>query len=129
MRSCYRRVILSVIQSTILLLISSSFSGQNFSSTLSGIVVDAESRAPLSGALIKSASNTKGDKTTITDSLGMFRLNLPPGRHSISIEFMGYDSKTINDILIGTGSEVSVMIMLTERARQIGVAYIVMSHS
>lgn len=124
MRSCYRRVILSVIQSTILLLISSSFSGQNFSSTLSGIVVDAESRAPLSGALIKSASNTKGDKTTITDSLGMFRLNLPPGRHSISIEFMRYDSKTINDILIGTGSEVSVMIMLTERARQIGEAYI-----
>ena len=115
MRSCYRRVILSVIQSTILLLISSSFSGQNFSSTLSGIVVDAESRAPLSGALIKSASNTKGDKTTITDSRGMFRLNLPPGRHSISIEFMGYDSKTINDILIGTGSEVSVMIMLTEK--------------
>lgn len=124
MRSCYKRVILYAIQLTILLLISFSFYGQTFSSLLTGMVTDSESRVPLSGALIKLASHTNGDKTTVTDSLGRFRLNLPPGRHTISIEYMGYDSKSVNDILIGTGSEVSVVIMLTERARQIGEAYI-----
>ena len=75
----------------ILTILTSLFSiGQG---TISGTVVDAETRQPLEGASVFAQNTTKG---TMTDKEGAFRLYLEKGGYEINITFTGYVSKTIN---------------------------------
>lgn len=61
--------------------------------TISGTVVDAETKQPLDGASVFAQNTTKG---TITDKEGNFRLRLEKGGYEINITFTGYISRTIN---------------------------------
>lgn len=61
--------------------------------TISGTVVDAETKLPLEGASVFAQNTTKG---TMTDKQGAFRLHLEKGGYEINITFTGYISKTIN---------------------------------
>lgn len=61
--------------------------------TISGTVVDAETKQPLEGASVFAQNTTKG---TLTDKEGAFRLRLEKGGYEINITFTGYASKTIN---------------------------------
>jgi hypothetical protein len=71
-------------------LAASSASAQG---TLSGQVVDDETKEPLAGASVFAQNTTKG---TITDKDGKFSLWLNKGGYEIIISFTGYTSKTIN---------------------------------
>jgi hypothetical protein len=52
---------------------------------------------------------------TVTDENGQFRLeNVPPGRQSILIKYIGYKSQTIPNLLVTSGKEVVVNIHLEE---------------
>jgi len=61
--------------------------------TISGTVVDAETRQALEGASVFAQNTTKG---TMTDKEGNFRLYLAKGGYEINITFTGYASRTIN---------------------------------
>jgi len=61
--------------------------------TISGTVVDAETKQPLEGASVFAQNTTRG---TITDKEGLFRLHLDKGGYEINITFTGYVSRTIN---------------------------------
>lgn len=61
--------------------------------TISGTVVDGETKQPLEGASVFAQNTTKG---TITDKAGTFHLHLDKGGYEINVTFTGYASKTIN---------------------------------
>src|SRR5215208_6783037 len=61
--------------------------------TISGKVVDAESKEPLLAASVFAQNTTKG---TTTDKDGAFQLYLDKGGYELIISFTGYTSKTIN---------------------------------
>ena len=74
----------------VLLLLLSLFSLAQ--STITGKVVDAESKEPLQGASIFAQNTTRG---TVSDKDGAFQLYLDKGGYELIISFTGYQSKTI----------------------------------
>ena len=123
MDSLLKRVAVMFLMLAFMLLASSVACAQKFASVLSGRIIDSESRAPLSGADVNIDGNS-GIIVAITDSLGFFKITLSPGRHRLRASYMGYYTNSLNDILIGPGKEVSVVVMLTETSRHIGEAII-----
>ena len=101
----------------------SSIEGQNYFQKLSGVVVDSESKSPLQGASVLVETSSKKNFTT-TDSLGKFSIMVHPGRHSLQISYLGYNSRIIKDILVGTGKEVFITADLNESGNQISEAVI-----
>src|SRR5689334_20183450 len=74
----------------LVLLLSGIISFAQF--TLSGKVVDSESKEPLLAASVFAQNTTRG---TITDKDGNFHLFLDKGGYELVISFTGYTSKTI----------------------------------
>src|SRR4029078_1228986 len=61
--------------------------------TISGKVIDAETKEPLQGASVFAQNTTKG---TTTNSEGNFSLVLDKGGYEIIFSFTGYSSKAVN---------------------------------
>lgn len=73
------------------LLFASVFSfGQG---TISGTVLDAETKLPLEGASVFAQNTTKG---TLTNKEGFYQLYLEKGGYEIIVSYSGYASRTIN---------------------------------
>ena len=88
--------------------------GQTFSQTIRGTVTDAHSSEPLIGAtaVIVDSEPLIG---SVTDASGRFRLeDVPVGRHSIVVSYVGYESTIVPEILVGSGKEVILDITLSE---------------
>lgn len=85
---------------------------QEYKQFFNGTITDMESHQPLPGVsvLCESCRPASG---TATDSLGHFKLKVPVGRHSFSFIHLGYWTRQITDIQIGTGKEVFVNVELT----------------
>lgn len=82
--------------------------------TIRGKVVDKDSKLPLIGVtlFIEESNPVNG---TITDLDGNFRFkDLPVGRHNIVVQYVGYESRTIPNVLISAGKEVVLTIELLE---------------
>ncbi|MBT4400487.1 MAG: carboxypeptidase-like regulatory domain-containing protein, partial [Bacteroidetes bacterium] len=92
----------------ILLTITLGSIGQN----ITGTVMDKEMETSLPGATVVIISSDS-NKGSISDENGQFTLNnLAPGRHSISISFIGYESQTIPNILVKAGKDAQLIIQL-----------------
>src|SRR3954465_1887968 len=78
------------LQLLILLLLSVISFAQ---STITGKVVDADSKEPLLGASIFAQNTTRG---TVSDKEGAFQLYLDKGGYELIVSFTGYQSKTIS---------------------------------
>ena len=61
--------------------------------TISGKIIDRETRLPLEGASVFAQNTTRG---TVSDKEGNFSLSLVEGGYEVIISFTGYDSRTIN---------------------------------
>ena len=61
--------------------------------TISGKVIDRETKLPLEGASIFAQNTTRG---TVSDKEGNFSLSLVEGGYEVIISFTGYESRTIN---------------------------------
>lgn len=84
-----------------------------------GRVVDRNTQEPLFGAsvVIKSLSPPRG---TTTDEKGIFRLeNVPYGRHDIIVSYLGYETVTLRQVLVGAGKEVLLTVEMTEKPGQL----------
>jgi hypothetical protein len=96
----------------------STFGLGDFTQTIRGTVIDAVTTYPLMGAtvLLVGANPKIG---AITDAEGNFELkNVPVGRQSIQISYVGYMTRTIENLLLTSAKEMVVEVSLEESTVQ-----------
>ena len=97
-------------------LLSSALSSfaQDLTQHIRGKVVDKESQASLEGAKIALLS-LQPVQGAYSDREGLFRIqNVPVGRHTIEISFVGYESRILNNVLLNSGKELVLRVELIE---------------
>jgi len=103
---------------TLITLIIAIYTPLGFSQTLTqtvrGTIIDTDSKMPLIGAtvMILDSDPLIG---TATDVHGKFRLeNIPLGRMTLKLSYLGYDYKTIPNIVVNSGKEVVLDLNMRE---------------
>ncbi len=82
--------------------------------TVSGKVVERESKLPLPGVNVV-LIDTLGTLGAVTDVNGNFTLrNVPVGRRSFRFSYIGYKEATLNNILVTSGKELVLNMELEE---------------
>ena len=103
-------------------IISFSFAENNaavFTQIVRGTVIDQDSKSPLVGVNVIVTSSDPVVGTT-TDTNGNFRLeNITIGRISLKFSYLGYEPKTVPNIMVESGKECIVNVELTESLEQI----------
>ena len=106
------------MRTTLFLIIITFFlaktNAQELTQTVRGTIIDADSKLPLIGAgvVLLESDPIVG---TATDVEGNFRLeNIPIGRITLGISYIGYESKTIPNVVVNSGKEVFISIDLRE---------------
>ena len=88
--------------------------GQNLTQTVRGTILDTDSKLPLIGAQIRLVDSDPL-VGAVTDVDGKFRLEkVAVGRISLQIQFLGYESITLSDIVVNSGKEVVLNIHMQE---------------
>jgi hypothetical protein len=95
-----------------------SFS-QPFNQTIRGGVTDEDSKLPIAGATV-AIEGTNPVKTSLTDAEGIFRFdNMPIGRFTLMVSFMGYEKIILPNIVVNSGKEVVLNIHMQEAVTQL----------
>ncbi len=90
-----------------------------FKQTIRGTVVDADTKSPLIGANI-SIANTDPFLGAVTDVDGNFKIDqVPVGRHTVQISYLGYENQVLSNQLIGSGKQLILNIELTESIKKL----------
>jgi hypothetical protein len=99
---------------TLTLLLTTASFAQHITQNIRGTIADQDSQMPLIGAtVIVAGSNPMIG--SVTDENGNFRLTgVPIGRITLKVTFMGYEERTIPNLLIGSAKEEILNITLTE---------------
>jgi len=93
---------------------------QVLTQAIRGSVSDAVTGYPLPGAYVI-LTDTVRLNGTVTDANGQYVLkNVPLGRQSIQVSFMGYETKIISNLLVESGKETLCDIKLEEKATGLG---------
>jgi hypothetical protein len=112
MKSSFFKKILSLI--IVSALFASSVFSQKLKQTVRGTITDTDNKLPLIGATVVIAGSDPLIGTT-TDVNGIFRLeNIPVGRIVLKISYLGYEAKTISDIVVNSGKEVVLDLSMQE---------------
>jgi hypothetical protein len=83
--------------------------------TIRGTVTDAVMGTPLIGAFVI-VVNSEPKIGTATDINGRFELKkVPVGRQSLEISYMGYESRTLYNLMVESGKELNLEISLDEK--------------
>ncbi len=97
-------------------LITTVVLSQTITQTVRGIIIDTDNKLPLIGANV-AIVGTKPIVGTSSDLDGTFRMeNIPIGRIALRLSCMGYETKTITDIVVNSGKEVVLEITMQESA-------------
>ncbi|WP_159468338.1 TonB-dependent receptor [Dyadobacter sp. 3J3] len=90
--------------------------GQQLSQTVRGTLTDADSQMPLIGATVFVLGSNPAI-ATFTDVDGKFRLsNIPIGRITLQLSYLGYERKAIPDVVVNSGKEAVLTLSLQESA-------------
>jgi hypothetical protein len=97
-----------------LLASSLSLEAQQLTQTIRGRVFDNDIQSALIGATIRVVDSTK-TIGAVTDIEGEFRIeNVPVGRVTLLIDYIGYEDRVISNLLVGSAKEVVLNIGLVE---------------
>ncbi len=108
----------------LLVLLAGSVHAQQLTQNIRGTVVDKISQSPMPGAVVVLLGSTPL-KGTATDLNGQFSLkDVPVGRQSIKVTFMGYKEAIIPNIAVNSGKEVVLTIQLEEQIVQANEAVV-----
>jgi hypothetical protein len=108
------RLINQCLRSLFLLFIIHPASGQQLTQTIRGTVIDKVSQSPMPGAVI-TLLNSSPLKGTSTDVNGKFTLtDIPIGRQSIKVTYIGYKESVTPNITVNSAKEVVLTISLEE---------------
>ncbi|MDF7814737.1 TonB-dependent receptor [Hymenobacter sp. YC55] len=95
-------------------LLASETYAQGLSQTIRGRILDRESQQPLVGATVVVLS-VSPPRAVTTDATGTFKIEqIPVGRHTLKISFLGYEEQTIPELLLGSGKELVLNLGLSE---------------
>ena len=87
---------------------------QKLSQTVRGTILDTDSKLPMIGATVK-IPGTNPLIGTSTDVNGKFRLeNIPIGRITIQLSYIGYEPLTIPNIEVNSGKEIVLDLNMKE---------------
>jgi len=96
------------------LMYSLSLRAQNQVQTVRGIVADKISQTPLPGVMVVLMNSDPRNGTT-TDAEGNFRLlNVPVGKQSFKISFIGYKEILLRDLSVNAGKELVLTLSMEE---------------
>jgi hypothetical protein len=95
-------------------LLTYTINAQELNQFVKGVVIDKESKMPLTGAnvVILNSSPLNG---TSTDNYGKFRLSVRTGRLTLRVSFLGYEDVILKDILIASGKETDLTVEMREK--------------
>lgn len=86
---------------------------------ISGVVIDKTTLQPIHFADVI-ILNSSPVIATISDSFGVFRFsNIPVGRYTISVSFIGYHEHIIGEVLVVAGKQTQLTIQLEENPIQL----------
>jgi hypothetical protein len=87
---------------------------------LKGKVIDRDSRIPLPFATVV-VLHTEPVRGSTTDYKGQFRIsNLPVGRHTVMVSYVGYEEVVMSEIFVGSSRETDITVAITEQSESIG---------
>ncbi len=96
-----------------------SYLSYSQSGTIKGQIIDKQSELPLAGATIQ-LLNTTAATGVVADFDGYFTLsNVPLGRHTIRISYIGYETNTVPNIEVTSGKDVVLSVSLIESFNQL----------
>ena len=85
---------------------------QNLTQSIRGTVLDVDTQLPLAGATVQLGELEQG---SYSDSDGNFKIgDIPVGRYTLRISYMGYEEKTLSNIQVNSGKEIVLRIELLE---------------
>lgn len=88
-------------------------------SAITGTVTDAQSGFPLPGVTVI-LLNSDPIVGAITDMDGQFKLSpVPVGRHGVRVSSIGYDVRTLDNLLVNSAKELNLNVALTEQITRI----------
>lgn len=95
------------------------FSMLSQTGTIKGIVLDKQSENPLEGATVELLQMQMATGT-ITDLDGRFSLeNVPVGRQTLRISYIGFESATVSNVEVTSGKDVFITVTLLESFNQL----------
>lgn len=99
-------------------LLTGNLFSQSLTQTLRGTVLDADNKQPLTGVqVLLSSSPSKGAST---DAEGRFRIeNVPIGRVSLQVTYVGYENLQVQNIVVNSGKEVVLTLEMQESAAKL----------
>jgi len=116
------------IITAMLSLIAFATNAQTLTQTVKGTVIDKDSDMTLIGANVVITS-TPEQLGTSTDVDGNFRIeNVPVGRHSIQITYLGYEPANMNSVMVTSGKELVLNIALQESVLELKEAVVIAKH-
>lgn len=115
----YKELVMKKLIQSILLSAITTCSFSQLTSTIKGTIIDKASQTPLIGVNIVLNTNDP-IKGTITDFNGEFRLeNVPVGRQSIQISYVGYKTQQLDNVLVKSAKETELNISMIEDLSQL----------
>lgn len=109
MKKIYLTILVSILFSI------SVFSQNQNMQTIRGRLVDSQSEIPIVGATVMIFDNSN-IPVTATDSKGEFTLeNVPLGRQSVEISFIGYNTISLRNLMIVRGKETVLDLKMEEK--------------
>lgn len=113
LKTCIR-LFCKLFQFLFLSLISIQAFSQTLTQNVRGVVVDKVSQSPMPGAVVV-LLHSEPLKGTSTDADGKFVINnIPVGKQTLKITYMGYKELVIPNITVNSGKEVVLNIQLEE---------------
>lgn len=114
MKTIVLKIIRFIIGIILIIFCANEVSSQELTQSIRGKVVDEDSQMPLFGAnlLIAGTNPPLGASTNIHGEFSFGKLAV--GRYNIIIQYIGYETKTVNNVLLISGKEVVLHIELTE---------------
>jgi hypothetical protein len=103
-----------------LFLLCSSLATQAQNAVIKGVVKDKITEFPLIGATVIIVDQNQSKGTT-TDENGKFVISeLSPGRFTLQVSYLGYELSNIPNILVTSGKETDLEIMMDEAIKLLG---------
>ncbi len=89
--------------------------------TVRGSIFDKDSKVPLLGAVVQIAELGSSFATT-SDSAGNFSINeVPTGRISLEVSYLGYESIRMEELLVSNSKELIINVAMQETINQLEV--------
>lgn len=117
----WKRSIISIL----LLIVSKLIFCQDLTQTVKGKVIDEDSKTPLIGVniILKNSDPIVG---VTTDIDGNFKIrNVPIGRQSFIVSYIGYENVFINEVLVETGKELVLNISMPESIEELDAVVVI----